>query len=108
MKKSGNKQIETQKKRLTKEELIDKMYFYLDCQTKIAEHKRIQYEKYENDPACDKDGKPLKNPYLLEFNNEVDAISRTSAAIIRIDGSELEDDEDNEEEKHKKRKELVD
>lgn len=106
-KKNGDTDSKEQFKRLNKEELIDKMYHYLDCQTEIAERKRVQFYDYEANPSYDKNDNLKKNPYLSEFNNQVDAIARTSAAIIKISSSDLEDEEINESNK-KKHKELVD
>lgn len=106
--KTKTQKVDKPIKRLSKEELLDKMYYYLDYQTEIAERKKVQYAEYELNPSNDKNGNPIKNPYLSEFNNQVDAITRTSAAIIRIDNSDLTDEANAQEENHKKHKELVD
>lgn len=107
-KKNGRTPVIDKPKRTSKEELIDRLYFYLNCQMEIAERKKNQYDHFEEHPSYDKNNNPIRNPYLLEFNNQVDAIGRTSATIIRIDNSDLEDAQENSEESHKKLKELVD
>lgn len=110
MKKNGKAKVVKEKqppRRLSKEELIDKMYYYLNVQTTIVDQKEKQYKEFEKNPSLDKNGNPIKNPYLAEFNNQVDAVTRTSASIIRISGSDLEDEE-GDQEVNKKFKELVD
>lgn len=84
----------------TKNELIEKLNYYLDLQIGIATDKEKQYREYE------KEKKSSYNPHLKELNNQIVAITKTSQMIIRINDSDLDNEDDSTEEV--KSNELVD
>lgn len=90
-KKSGSSD-KSFKKSPSKDELIDTMTKLFELQKEIAATKESQYKKFEAEREAD--DKNTKNPYLNELNCQIDAIIRTSTALIRINGSNLEAEEE--------------
>lgn len=88
-KKNGNPSF---KKAPSKDELIDTMTKLFELQKEIATTKEKQYRNFEAEREAD--DKKTKNPYLNELNCQIDALIRTSTALIRINGSNLEAEEE--------------
>ena len=90
----------------SKDELLKIMNDHLEQQQQFAEKLKGQALKYISidEGDSDNDIKKKKNHYLNAYNQQVDAVSRTSATMIRIYNSSLENS-DVEEESHE---ELID
>lgn len=86
----------------SKDELLKIMNDHLVQQQEFAEKLKTQAQKYISiDDEGDSDVKKKKNHYLNAYNQQVDAVSRTSATMIRIYSSSLENgdvEEENSEE----------
>ena len=105
-KSSTKKDGKALKKIPSKDELIDTMTYYLNLQKEIAATKEKQYKQFEEERS--NDDRKVKNPYLNELNCQIDAIIRSSTALIRINGSNLETEQEEENPTNNKKKELVD
>lgn len=76
------------KKLKSKDELLSIMNDHLIMQQEIAETLKSKALSFIDEDSDD-DGKKKKNRYLNEYNQQVDAISRTASALIRIYSSSL-------------------
>ena len=85
--------VKDKKKNLkSKDELLKIMNDHLVQQQEFAERLKTQALKYisVDEEESDSDTKKKKNHYLNAYNQQVDAVSRTSATMIRIYSSSLE------------------
>lgn len=78
----------------SKDELLCIMNDHLIVQQDFAERLKKKAIKYIDDEEEDEGGKKKKNKYLNDYNQQVDAISRTASALIRIQSSSLENAEE--------------
>lgn len=101
VKKPNSKQ---ESKLKTKDELLQIMSDHLSQQQEFAEQLKEKAIFYVNNEGTDKEDTKMKNHYLNAYNTQVDAVSRTSSAMIKIYGSSLQ----NTNEKEKESKSLVD
>lgn len=84
--------------RKTKDELLDIVNEHLQTQLQFAEtlkQKALQYIDVEEDT---KESKSKTNRWLNAYNQQVDALSRTSSLLIKITSSSLENGEEDEKE----------
>lgn len=87
------------KKRIkSKEELLDIMNEHLSTQQKFAIQLKEKAEQYidVDDEEDDSKTKKKRRSYLSAYNAQVDAVSRTSASMIKIFNSSLENEEEQE------------
>ena len=83
--------VKNKKNLKSKDELLKIMNDHLVQQQEFAEKLKAQALKYISvDDDVDGDVKKKKNHYLNAYNQQVDAVSRTSATMIRIYSSSLE------------------
>ena len=83
----------------TKDELLEIMNRHLKKQQEIAEKLLLKAESVLDCDEVDNDTKKKRNHYINAYNTQVDAVSRTSASMLRIYNSSLESEEDEQEEK---------
>lgn len=85
-----------QKKLKSKEELLEIMNEHLIAQQNFALTLKKKAEQFINVDEDDetKESKKKRNSYLYSYNAQVDAISRTSASMIKILNSSLDDGEE--------------
>lgn len=85
-----------QKRIKSKEELLEIMNGHLSTQQMFAERLKEKAERYidveESEDTTS--NKKKRNSYLSSYNAQVDAVSRTSASMIKIFNSSLEDGEE--------------
>lgn len=88
--------VKAKKKIKTKEELLEIMNEHLTTQQKFALKLKAKAESYLDVDGEDdtRDTKKKRNSYLNSYNAQVDAVSRTSASMIKILNSNLEDVEE--------------
>lgn len=88
--------VKAKKKIKTKEELLEIMNEHLTTQQKFALKLKAKAESYldVDDEDDTRDTKKKRNSYLNSYNAQVDAVSRTSASMIKILNSNLEDVEE--------------
>lgn len=80
----------------TKEELLEIMNEHLTTQQMFALKLKSKAEQYVDVDGEDdnKDSKKKRNSYLSSYNAQVDAVSRTSASLLKIFNSSLEENEE--------------
>lgn len=78
----------------SREELLDIMNEHLVAQQKFAEKLKNKAEKYIEDDSKDKMDIKARNSYIHAYNNQVDAVSRTSKMMISIYNSTFENGEE--------------
>lgn len=86
-----------EKKLKSKDELLSIMNDHLIIQQEIAETLKEKALNFMNDEDDEDYKGKKKNRHLNEYNQQVDAISRTASALIRIQSSNLQNDEKEEE-----------
>lgn len=94
--KSKQPNIENDKLK-TKDELLNIMNQHLVQQQQIALELKKQALIYLKSNKDDSETKKKKNHYINSYNQQVDAVSRTSATMIRIYNSSLENGNETEE-----------
>lgn len=82
----------------TKDELLQIMSDHLSQQQEFALQLKEKALYYVNLEGTNKEDTKLKNHYLNAYNTQVDAVSRTSSAMIKVYGSSLQNTSDGEEE----------
>ena len=90
----------------TKDELLQIMSDHLTQQQEFALQLKEKAIYYVNLEGTKKEDTKMKNHFLNAYNTQVDAVSRTSSAMIKVYGSSLQNKDDSENEK--KTKSLVD
>lgn len=82
----------------TKDELLEIMNEHLSQQQEFAEKLKAKAKYYVDSEGTDKEDNKKKNHYLNAYNTQVDAVARTTSAMIKIYGSQLETSEEKQEE----------
>lgn len=85
------------KKRYSKSELLDIMNDHLEQQQKIAEKLKQKAESFIEEESSDKEAKKQRNSYLFAYNQQVDAVSKTSSMLLKIYNSTIDLNEEDEE-----------
>lgn len=82
----------------SKEELLQIMNEHLTTQQKFAMQLKAKAEQFIDveDEEDDSKTKKKRRSYLGAYNAQVDAVSRTSASMIKIFNSSLENEEEQE------------
>ena len=88
----------------TKDELLQIMSDHLTQQQEFALQLKEKAIYYVNLEESSKEDTKMKNHYLNAYNTQVDAVSRTSSAMIKVYGSSLQTNDESE----KESKSLVD
>ena len=85
----------------TKDELLEIMNAHLSQQQEFAEILKQRAKYYIEAEGTDDEDTKKKNHYLNAYNIQVDAVSRTTSAMLKVYGSQLKTSEETEqEEKH--------
>lgn len=104
MKKKQSTEVTTTNNLKTKDELLEIMNDHLSQQQEFAERLREKAKFYVDAEGTKDEDTKKKNHYLSAYNTQVDAVSRTTSAMIKIYGSQLKTSEEAEqkqqEEKH--------
>ncbi len=90
-----------ERKRYTKDELLDIMNDHLVEQQKFAlELKERAEDALKSKTGTSKEEVKARNQYLWTYNQMVEAVSKTSATMIKIYNSSLENGEEKPEDKY--------
>lgn len=91
----------------SKDELMEIMNAHLSQQQEFAERLKQKAKFYVDAEGTENEDTKKKNHYLNAYNTQVDAVARTTSAMIRIYGSQLETTEEKEQSKEGKKKETL-
>lgn len=78
----------------TKEELLEIMNSHLDTQQNFALKLKAKAEFFVDEDEDSKENKKKRNSWLSAYNAQVDAVSRTSASLLKIFNSDLSNGEE--------------
>ena len=87
-----------QSKLKTKDELLQIMSDHLSQQQEFALQLKEKAIYYVNLEGTSKEDTKMKNHFLNAYNTQVDAVSRTSSAMIKVYGSSLQNNDEIEKE----------
>lgn len=90
--------MEKKPKRKSKDELLDIIYSHLQTQIEFADKLKVRALQYIDSEEKDDGKKKRVSSFLNAYNTQVDALSRTTSTMIRLQNSSYTNGEETEEE----------